>query len=172
MIIFLQVLGLLVIVLGSPIVLFTENIFFGIISLVGGALVLGVSKMIEQLQDMNHKILGISLTDSQINTIIRNSRSYHIESEVFPVYPDNETKSPLIVLEGEYYINARLFKNNLKHEEYEYRLALPGKEQIVMNLSEYYYKGVLLFKWHDQLLLKISAVPLTLTMNKDRIIFE
>jgi|GEM_PF-5660426 len=90
----------------------TFNPFWGLL-IVGFAVVYVLLKIQETVEGIQHKALGLPLNEILIHTIVQTSRTFYHESETLKLYPHNQAKYPLVTLEGEYYIQTRLFYNQL-----------------------------------------------------------
>jgi hypothetical protein len=140
------------------------------LSILGGFLLMSLSKIIENNEGIHHKLLGLPLTKNQLRTIIDNSHKYRIESDLFEVYPG---PYPLICLDDEYYIRAKLFYKYLSQSGNEYTFELPNVEPIIMYCAPFYHKGVDLFDYGDWVFVKISKLDLSLKFHPDtKIILE
>ncbi|GAA3406907.1 hypothetical protein ACFFNY_25185 [Paenibacillus hodogayensis] len=144
----------------------------GAVEILGGALLLGVAKLIELLRNIYHHMLGMPLSDSQIRHIVKTSKTYEMESPGISLYPDHGTEDLLLVLEGEHYVRVELFTSYVTQEEYEYRFSFPNSDSITLELSDRYYTGVDLFRVHKQVYVKVAALHLVSILNKGRVILK
>lgn len=167
-----SIIGLLILIFGTVAGVYSGNLLILIISFTSGFLLISLSKMVDNLTDINHKLLGLPFTTSQLNTILKYSPQYFVESSTLDVYPDNETLYPLINLENEFYIRAKVFYKYLSQNEHQYTFSLPEKEPIVLNCSSSYYQGVDLFQYGEQVLVKLSVLKLNISIYKDRVILK
>jgi hypothetical protein len=167
-----QIVGWIFIIVGTISGVAWETPLLVMFSLFGGFILLSVSTLINILREINHKLLGIPLTDNQVSTIINFSRSYIIESNTITIYPDNETSYALIKLDGNLYIRARVFLRHLEQVEYEYKFSFPDKEPVILNCSDKYYEGVDLFALENYVFVRIEKLNLKVTIYKNIIKFE
>lgn len=167
-----SIIGLLILIFGTVAGVYSGNLLILIISFTSGFLLISLSKLVDNLTDINHKLLGLPFTTSQLNTILKYSPQYYVESSTLDVYPDNETLYPLINLENELYIKAKVFYKYLSQNEHQYTFRLPEKGAIVLNCSSAYYQGVDLFQYGEQVLVKLSVLKLNISIYKDRLILK
>jgi len=167
-----SILGLCILLGGSLIGLTSGNYFVLVMAVTCGFLLMSLSKLIDISKDNNHRLLGLPLTKSQINQIKGRSPHYLIESPIFDIYPQKNPIYPLIMLDNERYIRAKVFYNYLSQEEDCYKFELPDHESIAINCSSFYYSGVDLFEHEDQVFVKLSKLPVKLTIHSSRVIME
>ncbi len=164
-----SIAGLLILLFGTFVGIVAGNYFVVILSVTSGFLIMTLSKLVDINRDSNHRLLGIPLTKSQINTIINNSSIFYVESNKIKIYPSNEAIYPLIILDNEKYIRAKVFYNYLSQVEYQYTFEFPD-ETITLECADNYYPGVDLYNQGEQVLVKLSALNINLKIYKDRII--
>lgn len=167
-----SIIGLLFLVIGTIVGIAMGNYLVLIICITSGFLLISLSRLVDNLTDINHKLLGLPFTTSQLNTILKYSSKYYVESSTFDVYPDNETLYPLINLENEFYVRAKVFYKYLSQNEHQYTFSLPEKEPVVLNCSSSYYQGVDLFQYGEQVLVKLSVLNINTSIYKDRVILN
>lgn len=167
-----RILGLCILAAGSLIGIASGNYYVLVMAITCGLILMSLSKLFDINRDKYHLLLGIPLTKSQINLIKNRSPHYRVESRVFKIYPQQDPIYPIIMLDHERYMRAKVFYNYLSQEEYCYKFELPGHEPIALNCSTSYYSGVDLFEHEDQVFVKISSLPVKLTVHNRRIIME
>lgn len=152
--------GILLLIIGVFIGFPSGNGIVILLSVVGGLLLMGVSKLIAILEQIYLKVLQQPFTYNQVSTIIKNSNSYFVESESFHVYPEDQAQYPLIYLDGDYYMRARVFMKYLSQNVYEYTFSFPDQAPITLNRLDYYEKGVELFAFEDQVIVLLNRLNL------------
>ncbi|MCQ6560757.1 hypothetical protein [Paenibacillus mendelii] len=167
-----RILGLCILLAGSLIGLASGNYYVLVMAITCGFVLMSLSKLIDMNRDNNHRLLGMPLTTSQINQIKSRSPHYQIESPIFDIYPQQNPVYPFMMLDNERYIRAKVFYNYLSQEGYCYTFELPGHESIALHCSTFYYSGVELFEHEDQVFVKISSLPVKLTILNRKIIME
>ncbi|MDF2661512.1 MAG: hypothetical protein K0Q94_4303 [Paenibacillus sp.] len=170
--IILLVVGLFVLVAGTFAGILESDILIVVCSVAGGLILVSLWKIWNVLQKIHYRLLGIALTDSQLNTIVKHSGKYAVESDLFDVYPDSNTPYPLLMLDGELYIRARLFRDYVEQEEDRYQFSLPDREPVELKFSDRYVPGAALFGHGDQVFVSVSRLGLTPVFYKDRIRLE
>jgi hypothetical protein len=163
-------MGIIVLVFGLFLGFASGDLMIILVGLVAGPILLGISKIIQILEELDHKLIRIPFTLDQVWKVIKASTIYEIESEDFEVHPNprGDVQFPLVILEDEYYIRTRVFKKYFKEEGNEYIFELPKQEPITLQKSYSYYPGVELFDFRDHvyvLLKKINVYP-TIEGNK------
>jgi hypothetical protein len=167
-----SMIGFLILVFGAFAGITSSNYFVLISSIVGGCVLISLSRLIDINKDASHKLLGIPLTKSQINTIINHSPNFSVESSFADVYPEEASLYPLIKLDDDYYIRAKVFYTYMSQQEYEYTFDLPGKSPFVFSCSSYYYKDADLFEHGDQVFVKLAALGIKPVIYKDRLLLK
>ncbi|RED66146.1 hypothetical protein [Cohnella lupini] len=161
---FIFIMGIIVLVFGIFFGFASGNLTLLLAGFVAGPLLLGIAKIIQILEGLDHKLLRIPYSLDQVWKVIKSSTIYEMESKDFEVHPNvkGNTQFPLVLLDDEYYLKARVFKKYFKEEENEYLFELPKQEPITLQKSYSYYPGVELFDFRDHLyvlLKKINVYP-------------
>lgn len=164
-----SIAGLLILLFGTFVGIVSGNYIIVMAGVTCGFLLLSLAKLLDQSRDSHHRLLGIPLTKSQIQTIIANSAVFTVESDSIDVYPSKDAQYPLIVLDNEKYIRAKAFYKCLSQDDYQYTFQLPHGT-IVLDCSDMYYPGVDLVDLGDQVLVRISALQLSTKVLKSRLI--
>lgn len=164
-----SVAGLLILLFGSFAGIVSGNYFIVMVGVTFGFLLLSLAKLLDQSRDSHHRLLGIPLTKSQIRTIIANSSILAVKSESVDVYPSKDAQYPLVVLDNEKYIRAKVFYKCLSQTDHQYTFQLPH-ETIVLDCSDIYYPGVDLVDLGDQVLVRLSALKLSTKVIQSRLI--
>lgn len=164
-----SIAGLLILLFGTFVGIVSGNYFIVMVGVTCGFLLLSLAKLLDQSRDSHLRVLGIPLNRSQIRTIIANSAIFAVESESIDVYPGKDVQYPLIVLDNEKYIRAKVFYKCLSQADDQYTFQLPH-ETIVLHCSDHYYPGVDLIDLGDQVLVRLSALKLSTKVLKSRLI--
>lgn len=167
-----SILGLLILVTGALAGIASGNVMLLLMAITCGFVLLSMSKLVNYNREIHHKLLGLPLTKNQIDQIKKHSPLFRIASPWITIYPQQDIQYPLLILDDERYIRARVFYRYLSQEENRYTFDLPGHEPVVLGCSKVYYKGVELFEDEDQVFVKISRLPVKLTIINDRIVIE
>lgn len=161
---FLFIIGLLVFIFGLLYGFSGGGLALLLAGFVAGPLLMGLSKVIQLLEEISHKLLRMPFTLDQVWQVIKNSPKYETESQSFEVYPNprGDSQYQLVVFDDEYYIKARVFKKYIKPNENELVFEMPNQEPITLQKSYAYYPGVELFDFREQvfvMLKKINVYP-------------
>lgn len=172
--IFLFTMGILVLVFGLFLGFVSNNLIIILLSIVGGLILLGISKIIEILEAISHKYLQIPFTLNQIWKIIKNSSQYEVASTTFEIHlsPKGDIIYPLVILDNEFYLRARVFYKYLSQSENEYKFELPKQEPVIITKSLSYYKGVELFDFRDQVFVKLKKINVKPIIEGKKLILE
>lgn len=127
-----SIIGLLILIFGTVAGVYSGNLLILIISFTSGFLLISLSKLVDNLTDINHKLLGLPFTTSQLNTILKYSSQYYVESSTLDVYPDNET---FLNCSSTYYQGVDLFQYG---EQVLVKLSV-----LKLNISIYKYHLIL-----------------------------
>ncbi|MFC4777333.1 hypothetical protein ACFO9Q_11115 [Paenibacillus sp. GCM10023252] len=160
MMVFLFILGLIVLVIGPIVGVMSSDLATAAISIACGGLLIGLSKLIEMVEDIKSNLLRAPLTTSQVATIIKNTMTYEIESKGLEIElnSENENGYSVIRIEDDYYIAVSLFSKYLTKNEEEYIFALPRQDVITLYLEYNYYKEVGLFKVMNEVYVNLSKL--------------
>lgn len=165
--------GYSLLVIGSVMGLLMGSLIVILFSLLAGLLLVSVAKLESISQALYLTQSGLPLTETQMGRIIQRSPQFHVESQSFDVYPKTESaRYHLIYLHQEYYIRVRVFYEYLRQEEDEYRFLLPGREPIILILSDRYLAGVELFEHQQQVFVKLSSLGLKCRIKNEHLILE
>ncbi|UVI28264.1 hypothetical protein [Paenibacillus spongiae] len=167
-----SILGVLILLTGTFAGIAGGNFFVLITAVTCGLVLISLSKLLNYNREIHNKLLGLPLTKNQIFQIKKRSPLFRIESPWIDIYPQQGIAYPLLFLDDERYLRARVFYRYLSQDENLYTLELPGHEPVVLSCSKFYYKGVELFEDEEQVFVKISVLPVKLTFNNDRIIID
>lgn len=155
-----SITGLLLLVPGTLLFLAADNLPLAIISLIGGFVLMSLSKLVDFQQAAYRRSLGLPVTGETLHLMMKNSPQYEVESEDFNVYPEGHKHYTLLRLEGELYVSARVFKNVMTRVESEYTFSFPGRKALILFRSPSIYKGAELFEYGEAAFVSISALGL------------
>ncbi|WP_054955571.1 hypothetical protein [Paenibacillus dakarensis] len=152
--------GLLVLVFGVIYGILSENPMIILVSVVGGFILMGVYKMIEILEGIHHRVLQVPFTENQLHTIITFSKPYKIVSKAFEIHPNPQGNPiyPLIKLDNDYYLRARVFNKYLSQLDNMYTFKLPNQARVTLSSSMSYQEGAGLFQFHDQVFVRLKDI--------------
>jgi len=123
------------------------------------------------LEDLLAKSLGLPLTKSQIGAIVRHSKNYAHESDTIVIFPHNFAKSPLVTLDGNPYVNLKLFQYYYAVHGDEYILQFPDTRPVVLERMDEYFPGVDLFSHEGQLYVRTDKLGLKMKIEEDKIVW-
>ncbi|MFF2155317.1 hypothetical protein ACFVVQ_08400 [Paenibacillus chitinolyticus] len=167
-----SIVGLFLLVFGTFFSLSAGNLPVAFLSLVGGFVLMSLSKLVEFQQGAYLRALGVPVTGDQLQLIIKYSPEYAIESADFNVYPESHKEYALIHLEGELYLSVQVFKNVMTQVENEYTFRFPGREPISLHRTLSLYKGAGLFDYGGLAFVSISALNLVGSICEGRLLLN
>jgi hypothetical protein len=170
--ILLWIAGMLVLVFGVFIGIAGGNLIVILLSIVGGFILLGLSKIIDLVEQINDRSLHMPYTHNQIRTILQASPEYVIDAGQFEIYPNPETLYALLYLDGEAYIRARVFRNYLSQRDDEYTFSFPDRQPKVMIRANHYYQGVELFGQVEQVFVMLRSIHLKPRISGYKVFLE
>jgi hypothetical protein len=169
---FLAIISYIIFVFGITIGLAYNNLLFVLIIIIGGFLLLGVSKIIGIAEGINKRVLQLPLTYDQFKLIMKNATQYSVESNNFEVYPNLRTQYSFLCLDEETYINSDVFHNYLNKDGFEFMYKLPDTDPQIIMSSGFYYKGVELFLFEGQYYVMLKRLNLKPIINGNKLILE
>ena len=123
-------------------------------SFIGGMLFIGFGKMIEMLIKIERKLPDSILHDDSEYE----QNEYSFSSGEFEVYNGKSETYRLLRLNGEDYVQTRIFKNYLDFDGPLYTFSLPSKEQITLHKHDKYEPGADLFSSDGILFVKLASL--------------
>jgi hypothetical protein len=169
---FLAIISYIIFVFGITIGLDYKNLLFILISIIGGFLLLGVSKIIGIAEGINKRVLQLPLTYDQFKLVMKYATQYSVESNNFEVYPNLRTQYSFLCLDEETYINSDVFHNYLNKDGFEFMYKLPDTDPQIIMSSGFYYKGVELFLFEGQYYVMLKRLNLKPIINGNKLILE
>lgn len=166
-----RILGYAALLLGLLIVLSGQVIEAAMFAAAGFVLI-SLAELVRLQQGMYHLALGLPLKHEQIHHILRRTPPVKVTSTSLSIHPFNETEYPLLELHGEYYLRAKAFIPYMEQSETEYRFAFPETALVLLICEPRYRKGSRLFQYNDQVFVKLSALPLSVEKEGDRLHVE
>ncbi len=133
---------------------------------------LALSRIIKLVEPLHNQALHIPFTTSQLLAILHKSPAFSVDSPHFEVYPNNEIPYPLPLLDGEYYIRAKVFYSYLSQEGSAYTFSLPDARPETLHCSYSYYNGADLFSVNDQVYVRLRKLGLTPNMVGNKAVLE
>ncbi|MEC0244429.1 hypothetical protein P4H65_01185 [Paenibacillus chitinolyticus] len=167
-----SITGLFLLVFGTFFSFSAGNLPAAFISLVGGFILMSLSKLVDLQQAAYLKALGLPVTGDQLHLMMKYSPEYAVESADFNVYPGSHKEYALIRLEGELYLSVQVFKNVMTQEENEYTFRFPGREPISFHRTLSLYKGAELFEYGGLAFVSISALNLVSDIREGRLLLN
>ena len=129
-------------------------IFYG---LVGGLILVSLARIVEYLQDISERSLGIPLSNQQIRKIKIKSEEIKVISNTLEINPKVELY-PLLKLDNEYYLRARALLKYLSQKDRNYTFNFPNREPIILTCAIRYRLGVNMFELDEQVFVKLSSL--------------
>jgi hypothetical protein len=111
--------------------------------------------------------LGVTLNERQIKTIIKKETNIPFQSDTLELYPSKDAAYPYLILNGEYYIRARLLMKYLAQNGIEYTISLPEREPVVVHCSKQYRPNVDMFENYDHVFIKQSCLQVEVKPSKN-----
>ncbi|MFS0839052.1 hypothetical protein [Paenibacillus sp. 1P03SA] len=167
-----SITGQLLLLFGTFFSLAAGNLPAAFISLVGGFILISLSKLVDFQQAAYLKSLGLPVTGEQIHLIMKYSPEYEVESGDFNVFPEAHKEYSLLRLEGELYISTQVFQNILTRVESEYTFNFPGREAVILFRAPSLYKGAELFEYGGEGFVRISALDLVCQFCEGRLLLN
>ncbi|MEY9094140.1 hypothetical protein [Paenibacillus sp. RC84] len=167
-----SIAGLFLLVFGTFFSFSAGNLPAAFISLVGGFILMSLSKLVDFQQGAYLRALGVPITGDQLHLIMKHSPEYAVESADFDVYPESHKEYALIRLEGELYLSVQVFKNVMTQVENEYTFRFPGREPISLYRTLSLYKGAELFDYGGLAFVSISALNLVSNICEGRLLLN
>ncbi|QGG55663.1 hypothetical protein [Paenibacillus sp. B01] len=139
--------------------------------LFGGLLLMALSRIIDLLEDIARQRSGAPYETGQFARLIRRSPVYAVESELFDVHlnPRGGREYPLIRLDGETYLRARVFLSYLRQDDDKYTFELPEREPVTLSRISGYAVGADLFESQEQVFVKLRALGLRAVVDGKRV---
>ncbi|GLX67656.1 hypothetical protein [Paenibacillus glycanilyticus] len=158
------VFGLIMMILG----LFWQ----GAIVAFAGFVLASLAELVLVQQSKYHLALGLPYKDEQINLMLKRSTPVKVSSGGLSIHPLDGTAYPLLQLHGDYYLRAKAFIAYIEQNETEYRFAFPDVEPVLLASEPRCRQGSSLFQFNDQVFVKLSALPLAIQLEGDRLRIE
>ncbi|WP_040952500.1 hypothetical protein [Gorillibacterium massiliense] len=168
----LSIISLVILVSGIMIGFADKSTLIVLVSVIGGLLLLGISKIMSIAEGIHYRALQLPLSEQQLKLIMRKSEKYRLESSAFSIYPNMRTEYSLLLLDGEFYLNADAFHDYLKRDGMEYTFALPNQAPVVIMRSYSYSKGVELFGFQNQGYLMLKSIHVNPTIKGSKVFLE
>lgn len=141
--------------------------YLGLISGIGifiaGLILLGLGKIIEVLQSIEAKLP---------NNITKRSGEFTVVSTDFEVYGGNEETYKFMEMNGEAFIQARVFRNYLEYDEDSCTFRLPNRSEVKLAKEGGYRTGAKLFSIDHVLFVSVEALGLTASHNGKEIVLS
>jgi len=149
--------------------IYMGNIYFIFIGFVCAAIIYFLRKIISVLEGIHYRLLGLQLTEQQIDILLQHSSIYDHESEALEL--SDRPYSKLITLDGHQYVNSKLFKKYITTEEFLYTIHFPNAEPIQMYLETVYTSGVELFRHRDHNFVRVDKLGIPMRKLDDSIVW-
>ncbi|MBW5446221.1 hypothetical protein GE107_09135 [Cohnella sp. CFH 77786] len=170
--ILMNIAGTLILVVGILLGLADGNLIVIALSVIGGFMLLGMSKIIELMEQINERMLHVPYTRDHLRSILQASPDYVIEGGDFEIYPEPQSTYTLLNLDGETYIRARAFRKYMSQRDEEYTFSFPDRQPVVLNRASRYHPGAELFAYEDQVYVMLGAIGLRYRISGHRLILE
>ncbi len=155
------IIGVIVIVIG----LSSELPLGWVAGLSGGVIIIILQRILVIIRGIHHKLLGLPLTQSQVETLIKHTRKYPMMSSQFEVHPWEKTVYPHVQLDGYTYVRALAFYKYLSQTGTRYRFELPNREPIELECADAYYPQVSLFEHGDMAFVRVDSLGLQIDIR-------
>jgi hypothetical protein len=161
----LYILGIMIITLGVMIVFFANNGLsstdFSIVinAILGGVFFLALGKIVEVLVKIEKKLPAQEYTD-EFQPI-----EFKVVSNDFEVYESNNETYQFFELDGNEYIQARVFKNYLDISEKSFVFKLPYSDQMEFQVMKYYSPTAEMFSRDAIIFVKLLSLNMKATRN-------
>ncbi|GMK46671.1 hypothetical protein PghCCS26_38000 [Paenibacillus glycanilyticus] len=166
-----RILGYAALLMGLYMALFGALIEGAAFAAAGFVLV-SLAELVRLQQGMYHLALGLPLKNEQIHKILRRTPPVKVTSTTLSIHPFNETEYPLLELQGESYLRVKAFIPYIEQSETEYRFTFPESALVLLICDPRYSQGSRLFQYNDQVFVKLSALPLSVQKEGDRLRVE
>ncbi|MFD2673221.1 hypothetical protein [Marinicrinis sediminis] len=138
----------------------SDRLFFILlIGTLGSGVLYYLSIIVHQVRQMNIRMLGLPLTNAQIDTIIQHSPTFTIESDDFDVHEPFSLYA-LCVIDGESYLSVRVFTKYVQITEYELVFEWPDLPATIIHCENQYVTGASAFEHVIERYVSCSALGL------------
>lgn len=140
----------------------------------GGFVLIALSQLMDAARVMRDRALGIPLSDGQIRLIRAKTRAVAVISNTLTLQPP-EPSYPLLTLDGEPYIRARVLVRYLTQNGNAYTFHFPEMEPKTVICAAHYRPEVRLFELDDEVYVKLSLlreVGLQITLAEQGLLIE
>ncbi|SFM17409.1 hypothetical protein SAMN03159341_11935 [Paenibacillus sp. 1_12] len=149
----LHIFGIVIIVIGVFIGIF----FYGGVALIAVSIICGIffmalGKIVELLEKIEQKLPDLS------NSNTYQVQEYSVTSSDFDVYDSSNETYQFLTLDGNDYIQARVFKNYLDIKENTISFKLPSRVQQVFTKHDTYRLSVDVFSKDDIVFVKLASL--------------
>lgn len=146
-------------------------IFYGV---VGGFILVSLSYVVEHLQDISERALGIPLSNQQIRKIKINSEEIKVTSNTLDINPKDDLY-PLLRLDNEYYLRAKALIKYLSQEDRKYTFHFLNRKPLIYTCAIRYRPGINMFELDEQVFVKLSSlsqVGLIVNITEEGLLIE
>ncbi|MFC4776762.1 hypothetical protein ACFO9Q_08215 [Paenibacillus sp. GCM10023252] len=143
----------------------------GVLLIAGGISMIILSWIFDMVKDMYDDRLGLPMKASRLMRLQRSAMKVVVRSDSFQPYPEGDREYPLLILDGEMYLRAKVFLNGLSQEKSTYTFQFPGQEPLVLECSPSYRKGVDLFEAGEYVFVRLAALPYKTSLYKNELTF-
>jgi hypothetical protein len=165
-----RLLGFAAILFG--VIILFSNILAGLIVAVAGSVLVSLAELVRMQQGTYHLALGLPYKNEQINEMIKLSQPMKVFSSGLTIHPHDDTAYPMLRLHGEYYLRAKAFVPYIEQQEMEYKFVFPDTEPVLLLCELRCRQGSNLFQFNEQVFVKLSALPLAIQMEGDKLRIE
>jgi hypothetical protein len=163
----LKIVGIFFLVLSPFSIVLGIHVLF--INLVCGLLLLGMSEVLFSVRNVESMVLTSTLNAEYIIRLIEQSKRYVFVSDDLEIYNLDSEIFPLIILENEEYIPVTPLTNYVEPSQDEYIFKFPNNNEHRLKVYNTYQHKVDLFEVDNKLLVKASALGLSLEIEGDRV---
>lgn len=130
MILIFRIVGIIFILIGAINAFSSWGLYpFPLFLIIGGVLIIAFSEVLKSLRNIEGELSNLLMQNAP-----ESLQNYYIHSEEFVIYRGDHEKYEFFEWENEQYVRVRIFKHYLDLSGESYTIALPGKEQIKMEM--------------------------------------
>jgi hypothetical protein len=166
-----RILGFAAVFIGL-IMMFIGAFWQGSVVAFAGFVLASLAEIVLMQRDTYVLALGLPYKNEQINLIIKRSTPVKVFSSGLSIHPFDGTAYPLLQLHGEAYLRAKAFVSYIEQHEMEYRFVFPDVDPVLLVCEPRCRKGSSLFQFNDHVFVKLSALPLDVHREGDRLRIE
>lgn len=169
-----SLIGYLFILISVVFAIATGEFFPVVYGVFAGLVLISLAHIVDSVQDLRDRSLGLPLTDRQIRKIRMKTKEVKIISETLKIHPSHASY-PVLQLDQEYYIRVKAFVEYLSQDKREYTFHFPNHEPVVFTCAFDYRPGIKLFELDEQVYIQLSSIShigMTVDFREDGLVIE